>query len=75
MDIQLHPTDELIEELKRRHPDGAVIVLQHPKHEIRSSGTEWRLCFSGNVHVTLKLASIAMWHHQNKIMTQIRRET
>lgn len=26
------------------------------------------MSYSGNVHVTLKLASIAMWHHQKAIM-------
>ena len=68
MDIQLHTTDELIAELKRRFPDGCIIAVQNPIHEIRSSGQDWRMSYSGNVHVTLKLASIAMWHHQKAIM-------
>ena len=68
MDIELHTTDELIAELKRRHPEGALIALQNPEHEIRSSGNDWRMAFSGNIHVTLKLASVAMWHHQTEFM-------
>lgn len=72
MDIQLHTTDELIDELKRRHPDGCVVVVQNPPHELRSSGNDWRMCFSGNIHVTLKLASVAMWHHQSQFMKMIK---
>lgn len=72
MDIKLHTTDELIDELKRRHPDGAIIVVQNPEHEVRSSGNDWRMAFAGNIHVTLKLASVAMWHHQAEIMKVVR---
>ncbi len=72
--ISLHTTDELIEELKTRHPDGTVIAVQNPEHEIRSSGHEWRMSFGGNLHVTLKLANIIMWHHQTKIMGTIKEE-
>ena len=68
MDIQLHTTDELLIEMKRRFPDGCIIAMQNPVHEIRSSGKEWRMSYSGNVHVTLKLANITMWHHQKAIM-------
>ncbi len=68
MDIQLHTTDELIDEIKRRFPDGCIVAMQNPVHEIRSSAKEWRMAYSGNIHVTLKLASVAMWHHQKAIM-------
>ncbi len=72
MDIALHTTDELIDELKKRHPEGAVIGLQNPLHEIRSTGNDWRMSFKGDIHVTLKLANVIMWHHQTEIMGTIR---
>jgi hypothetical protein len=72
MDIELHTTDELIDELKRRHPDGAVMAFQNPNHEIRSTGNDWRMSFIGNIHVTLKLANVCLWYHQNQIMKSVR---
>ena len=72
MDISLHTTDELIEELKKRHPEGAVIAVHNPPYEARSSGNDWRMSFIGNINVTLKLANIIMWYHQAKIMGEIR---
>ncbi len=68
MDISLHTTDELFNEIKRRHPDGAVIAVQNPAHEIRSSRNDWRMSYFGNIHVTLKLANIIMWHHQAQLL-------
>lgn len=67
-DIALITTDELIQELKNRHPDGAIIALQHPKHEIRSSKKDWRICFAGTTVITLKLANIAVWMHRDQFM-------
>lgn len=67
-DIAIISTDVLIQELKNRHPEGAIIALQHPKHEIRSSGNDWRVSFKGDKRVTLKLANIALWIHQEEIM-------
>ena len=75
MDISLHTTDELIEEIKKRHPDGAIIGVQNPPHEIRSTGNDWRMSFKGNFHVTLKLANVIMWHHQAEIMGSMRNIT
>ncbi len=72
MDISLHTTDELIDELKKRHPDGCVIAVQNPVHEARSSGNDWRMNFIGDINITLKLANIIMWHHQKQIMGDIR---
>ncbi len=74
MDITLHTTDELMDEVKRRHPDGALICVQNPPHEIRSSGSDWRMTYIGNIHVTLKLANIIMWHHQAMIMGAMKKE-
>jgi hypothetical protein len=71
MDIKIHTTDELIAELKRRHPDGALIAVQNPPHEIRSSGTGWRMGFAGDPHVTLKLANVCLWHHQQQFMNGV----
>jgi hypothetical protein len=72
MDIELHPIDDLITEIKRRYPDGTLIALQNPDHEVRSTGNEWRTSMAGNVHVTLKLASVCMWHHQREIMKAVK---
>ncbi len=72
MDISLHTTDELIDELKKRHPDGTIIAMHNPPHEARSSGNDWRMSFIGNIHVTLKLANVIMWHHQTEIMGKLR---
>jgi hypothetical protein len=72
MEIELHPIDELISEIKRRYPDGTLIALQNPDHEVRSTGNEWRTSMAGKVHVTLKLASVCMWHHQIEIMKSAR---
>ncbi len=66
--IALVSTDVLIEELKNRHPDGAIIAVQHPEHERRSSGNDWRICFKGDKLITLKLANIATWMHQEEFM-------
>lgn len=67
-DISIIDTDTLIEELKNRHPDGCIIALQHPAHEIRSSGNDWRICFKGCHLQTLKLANIALWIHKDEFM-------
>ncbi len=67
-DIALVTTDELIQELKTRHPDGCIVALQHPKHEVRSSGKDWRICFAGSQLYTLKLAQIAVWMHKDEFM-------
>lgn len=66
--IALVTTDELIKELKDRHPDGVIIALQHPPHEVRSSKKDWRISFVGEKTTTLKLATIAMWMHQQEFM-------
>ncbi len=66
--IQLVTTEELIGELKRRCPDGLIVAMQFPEHEIRSSGYDWRMSFNGRIDVTLKLANIALWKHQQEIM-------
>lgn len=67
-DIALVSTDVLIEELKNRHPDGCIVALHHPPHEIRSSGTDWRVCFKGCQLKTLKLANMALWMHKDEFM-------
>lgn len=67
-DITIVSTDVLIEELKSRHPQGAIIALQHPEHECRSSGKDWRISFKGEKLITLKLANIALWMHQQDLM-------
>ncbi len=61
-------TDDLVGELKRRHPDGCIVSLQFPEHEVRSTGLGWRITFCGNTNNTLKLANIALWMHQAAIM-------
>jgi hypothetical protein len=67
-DIAIIGTDVLIKELQTRHPDGSIIALQHPPHEIRSSGADWRVCFKGCQLKTLKLATIAVWMHKDEFM-------
>jgi hypothetical protein len=67
-DIAIASTDVLIQALKDRHPEGCIIAIQHPQHEIRSSGNDWRICFKGDKLVTLKLASLAVWMHQQEFM-------
>lgn len=67
-DIAIVSTDVLIQELKNRHPDGVIIALQHPKHEVRSSKNDWRICFAGTTVITLKLANIAVWMHKDQFM-------
>lgn len=74
MDITLHTTDELIGEIKRRHPEGTIVAVQNEPHEIRSSGNDWRVSMIGNLHVTLKLANVCLWHHQTRIMGAIKNE-
>ena len=64
-------TDDLVQELKRRHPDGCIVALQFPQHEARSSGQGWRITFIGNTHNTLKLANISVWMHQQAIMGNV----
>jgi hypothetical protein len=66
--IALVSTDELIKELKSRHPNGAIIALQNPPHEARSSKKDWRISFIGEKTTTLKLANIAVWMHQQEFM-------
>jgi hypothetical protein len=61
-------TDDLINELKRRNPDGCMIAVQLPEHEQRSTGNSWRVSFGGNAHITLKLANICVWMHQKTLM-------
>lgn len=70
--IELYTTDELITEIKKRHPDGSIIAVQNPEHEIRSSGNDWRMSYAGNIHVTLKLANVILWRHQTVIMQQVK---
>lgn len=71
--IALVETDVLIAELKARHPQGAIIALHHPPHEIRSSGKDWRIAFVGEKAITLKLAQIAVWMHMEEFMKGIDR--
>lgn len=66
--IALITTDDLIKALKDRHPQGAIIALQNPPHEVRSSKSDWRISFIGDKAITLKLATIAMWMHQQEFM-------
>ncbi len=67
-EIKLLTTDQLIDELKRRHPDGVIVAMQFPKHEARSLGHDWRVFFSGNSDVTLKLANVAIYQQQQILM-------
>ena len=64
-------TEDLVGELKRRHPDGCMVGFQFPPHEARSVGQSWRITFSGDFNTTLKLANIGMWLHQKAIMGDI----
>jgi hypothetical protein len=63
-------TETLITEIKKRHPDGCIIAMQFPEHEVRSCGQGWRIVFSGNINNTLKLANVSVWMHQAAIMNQ-----
>lgn len=67
-DIAFISTDVLIQALKDRHPHGCIIALQHPPHEIRSSGNDWRISFKGDKLVTLKLANLSVWMHRHEFM-------
>ena len=66
-DIQFVTTDDLIIELKRRHPDGIIVAMQNPPHEVNSCGHDWRITYKGKIETTLKLANIAVWMHQRDI--------
>lgn len=59
---------DLVDELKRRNPDGCLVAMQLPVHERRSTGNDWRVSFVGNPHITLKLATICVWMHQKTLM-------
>lgn len=60
--INLFTTDELVDELKRRHPDGIIVAYQLPKHEIKDQKISWRCGANGDVGTINKLANIALHH-------------
>ncbi len=73
-EIALVTTDELIDELKRRHPDGVIVAMQYPEHEVQDSGNEWRISFGGSIDTTLKLSNLCLWQHQMEYLQLFKRE-
>lgn len=59
-DIALLTTDELIDELRRRHPDGVIVAYQLPSHEVRDQNIDWVCKSKGDVNILNKLANAAL---------------
>lgn len=58
--MNLFTTDELVDELRKRHPDGIIVVYQLPKHEVRDQNIDWVCQSKGDVSILNKLANIAL---------------
>ena len=58
--INLLTTDELVDELRRRHPDGSIIAYQLPKQEAKDQKIAWVCRSRGDVGILNKLANIAL---------------
>lgn len=59
-EIALFTTDELVDELRHRHPDGVIVAYQLPKHEVKDQNIDWVCRSKGDVSVLNKLANIAL---------------
>jgi len=55
-ELDLTTTEELIDELVRRYPDGIVVGLSRDSESI--------IEFEGDIDVTLRLVNLLMWDHQ-----------
>ncbi len=66
--IALIDTEALVRELKARFPDGCIVAVEHPPHEVKSSNCDWRIYFGGKKLTTLKLANLSVWMHNQAFM-------
>ena len=57
-ELDLTTTDELVDELMRRHPDGVVVGLSRDNESV--------IEFEGDIDVTLRLVQLLMWDHQKR---------
>lgn len=65
--ITLFTTDAIIEELRRRYPDGTVIAYEVPEDQVKSKGCSWCCHVQGNSNVLAKL-SFVINHNVNEII-------
>ena len=58
--INLFTTDELVDELRRRYPDGVIIAYELPGHEVKDQRVDWVCRAQGDVNVLNKLANVIL---------------
>ncbi len=58
IDLEARSSDELVDELKRRYPNGALVVLSDDDPD---SDSDWRLHWSGSFKQCLLLAHYCEW--------------
>lgn len=66
--IHQYTTNELVDELTKRYPEGLVVAMELLPENKSDSHADWRIYCRGKVNVTLKLANILLWEHQKDIM-------
>ena len=62
-EVQIIPTGELVEELRRRFPDGCIVAMFMPEHEQRDVGYDHRIHTTGDRAV--ELANYVLWDLQD----------
>lgn len=59
-EIALFTLDELVDEIRRRCPDGSIVAYQLPSHEVKDQNIDWVCRSKGDVGILNKLANIAL---------------
>ena len=65
--INLFTTDELVDELRRRYPDGAIIAYAISSDQVKSERRSWSCHVKGNSSCLSKLAFVIN-HNVNEVI-------